>query len=174
MFRRYPFPLITPIAIFFGLALSMADSTALFANPVSWAIAPTSMNSLAHPTPHLKQSIKLNPLAVRRLLDTRQCQRCDLVQANLSFNNLRGVDLRDADLYQADLKLVDLRDALLSGANLVEADLRGADLTGAEITGTDFTNAKLCGAIFPDGTKRTDGCPPPERVIRLDRPKPTP
>ena len=100
-----------------------------------------------------------NPMHVRRLLTTRECPNCDLLEANLGPVNLRGANLSGADLYRANLRFADLRDAKLIGANLYKADLRGADLSGANIYGADLTEANLCGAIMPEGNKSIQGCP---------------
>lgn len=59
-----------------------------------------------------------------------------LIDADLSYANLRGAylsgeDLRDADLRGADLSDADLSGAYLSDADLSDADLRYADLRGA-------------------------------------------
>jgi uncharacterized protein YjbI with pentapeptide repeats len=112
-----------------------------------------------------------NPAHVNRLITTRQCPYCDLYRANLSLANLRGANLLGADMYSVDLKLTDLREANLAAANLYAADLRGANLTGAILDGADLGEAKLCGAIMPDGIKSKEGCPPEKKpsqeVIRF-------
>ncbi|AFY68555.1 pentapeptide repeat protein [Thalassoporum mexicanum PCC 7367] len=114
-----------------------------------------------------------NPAHVNRLIMTRQCPYCDLYRANLSLANLRGANLLGADMYSVDLKLSDLREANLAAANLYAADLRGADLTGAILAGADLGEAKLCGAIMPDGIKSKEGCPPEKKpnqeTIRFER-----
>ncbi len=101
---------------------------------------------------------------VRQVLQTKECQGCDLSRAKLSFANLRGAILRNANLFSADLKLADLREANLIGAILDQADLRGADLTGADLTGAYMEEANLCGAIMPDGQKSSEGCPKTPRI----------
>ena len=60
---------------------------------------------------------------LKRLLETKQCPKCDLSYA----------DLRGANLSYADLR----------GANLSHADLRGANLTGANLRGANLQGAKL-------------------------------
>lgn len=99
-----------------------------------------------------------NPMHVRQLLETKQCERCDLFEAKLNFANLRGANLRDAELYRADLKMTDLQEANLSGANLYKADLRGANLTNANLNGADLKEVNFCGATMPDGSKSQEGC----------------
>ena len=60
------------------------------------------------PTP--SQATSPAPSIVKRLLETKQCERCDL----------EGVNLAGADLRKAKLS-----DALLQGANLQGANLKG-------------------------------------------------
>jgi hypothetical protein len=55
-----------------------------------------------------------NPIQLKRLLETKECQGCDLSKANLKSTHLIGADLRNANL---------------KGANLEGANLEGADLT---------------------------------------------
>ena len=99
-----------------------------------------------------------DPNQVRQVLQTRECQGCDLSRTKLSFANLRGANLRNANLFSADLKLADLREANLIGAILDKADLRGADLTGADLTSAYISETNFCGAIMPDGQKSSEGC----------------
>ena len=100
-----------------------------------------------------------DPNQVRQVLQTRECQGCDLSRTKLSFADLRNANLRNANLFSADLKLTDLRDANLIGAILDKADLRGADLTGADLTSAYMSETNFCGAIMPDGQKSSEGCP---------------
>ena len=109
------------------------------------------------------ESALADPNQLRQVLQTRECQGCDLSRTKLSFANLRGADLRNANLFSADLKLADLREANLIGAILDRADLRGADLTGADLTSAYISETNFCGAIMPDGKKSTEGCPQPTK-----------
>ena len=59
--------------------------------------------------------------AIRQLLETNACVRCDLSNANLSETDLRDANLEGANLTGANL----------SGANLAQAYLVGATLNGA-------------------------------------------
>ena len=70
-------------------------------------------------------------LDLQKLLTTRICNDCNLIQANLDSKNLNDVSLLGANL----------REANLVGANLRGAELIGADLTGADLTGVDLTGA---------------------------------
>jgi uncharacterized protein YjbI with pentapeptide repeats len=60
------------------------------------------------------------PAAIQKLLQTKECVKCDLKEANLSKAYLRG-----ANLQGADLRGVNLEDANLEGANLKGANLGG-------------------------------------------------
>jgi uncharacterized protein YjbI with pentapeptide repeats len=112
-----------------------------------------------------------NLVHLQQLMNTRECQGCDLFNAGLVNSNLNGVNLAGADLRNANLNRANLRGANLQGANLrgavlsyadlTNADLRGADLTGvdlreafltdANMTGTILTGAFLVGAVnLPD------------------------
>jgi CHAT domain-containing protein/uncharacterized protein YjbI with pentapeptide repeats len=81
-----------------------------------------------------------NPEHLRRLIQSGECQDCDLSNADLSGQNLEGNDLTGAHL----------RGANLSGANLRQATLQRADLTGANLTGARLQQAILWRSILRD------------------------
>jgi uncharacterized protein YjbI with pentapeptide repeats len=114
---------------------------------------------------------------------------CSLVNADLSGAKLRGValgganplegaglvnaDLSYADVRDANLSYVVLRDANLSSTHLSDTDLSHADLSGADLRGADLRGANLSdvngktaeeledarsleGATMPDGQKYED------------------
>jgi uncharacterized protein YjbI with pentapeptide repeats len=96
-------------------------------------------------------------------LNVTNLSRANLRQVNLKDAELSSADLTTADLTEADLRQASLNSAKLRGADLISADLRatnlhsadlcGANLTGAKIGGANFfENAKLTGAIMPDGS----------------------
>ena len=108
---------------------------------------------------------------VARLLDTKECERCnlrnaDLIDAildfselsnsNLSNANLLRADLHQADFYHADLSNANLSNANMKEANLGKADLAGADLSDAVVTGAYFFAADLMNATWTDGVKCLD------------------
>lgn len=76
----------------------------------------------------------------------------NLSGANLEGANLRSTDLSLAQLSGANLTAVDFNGANLEGANLTHANLSGANLKGAYL-GEGDKQAKLAGAIMPDGTQ---------------------
>jgi uncharacterized protein YjbI with pentapeptide repeats len=113
-------------------------------------------------------SLAANPAHVRQLLQTGECEGCDLTRANLRNANLRsaklnGANLTGANLSGANLSKADLDDAILRGANLAGANLDDADFTeanlqGANLTGTlNLREARFCNAIMPDGRRREMG-----------------
>ena len=89
--------------------------------------------------------------ALIRLLQTKSCPWCNLVDADLMH-----ADLRDATLTSAELQRANLSQARLDGADLGNSDLsftslrgaslRGADLRGSNLYGTDLRHADLTGA----------------------------
>jgi uncharacterized protein YjbI with pentapeptide repeats len=92
-----------------------------------------------------------NPEHLSRLLSTKVCQKCNLIDAGLVLGELSGADLSQANLIGANLSQARLTGANLRGANLTGASLNGADLTGADLTGailnsTDLRDAFLGGA----------------------------
>lgn len=91
--------------------------------------------------------------AVDRLLETKECIRCDLRNADLRDRDLRRAKLTGAYLVGAKLGGADLAEADLSGAHMADADLAGAslertDLTGADLSRVNFTLAHLHRALL--------------------------
>ncbi|MBE9181499.1 pentapeptide repeat-containing protein [Oculatella sp. LEGE 06141] len=89
----------------------------------------------------------------QQLMNSRECQRCDLREVGLVYANLSGANLQEADLSLGNLAQIDLRNANLRGANLAgavlfSADLRGADLTGADLRGADLRGAQMGGVVL--------------------------
>ncbi|MDJ0744626.1 MAG: pentapeptide repeat-containing protein [Xenococcaceae cyanobacterium MO_167.B27] len=85
---------------------------------------------------------------LNQLLNTKNCNNCDLssaglIHANLAGARLSGANLVNANLSQANLAGADLTGANLTGASLYGANLTGANLTGANLTGTDLRNTYL-------------------------------
>ena len=84
-----------------------------------------------------------DPDDLQKLLDTNECRKCGLVDADLNDANLSNADLSGAYLWRANLWL----------ANLSNADLSGANLYGAKLNG-----AILCNTTMPDGSVIYSGC----------------
>ena len=73
--------------------------------------------------------------------------RIDLVEANLSGAELRGVlSARGADLHKADLNQAKLRGANLALANLSLANFSLAELNAADLSATNLYGTNLSGA----------------------------
>ena len=80
-----------------------------------------------------------------RLLESRQCPRCKLQDADLVH-----ADLRDSNLTQAQLQRANLSGAQLDGANMQGADLSFTSLMGASLRGANLRGAVLTGADLRD------------------------
>ncbi|BAQ60849.1 pentapeptide repeat family protein [Geminocystis sp. NIES-3708] len=94
-----------------------------------------------------------NVTHLTQLLNTKQCENCDLTQVglvmtNLTGANLRGANLMGANLSRANLTGADLSNANLSGASFHGANLSGANLSGAVLNNSDFRNAYVQGIIL--------------------------
>ena len=76
---------------------------------------------------------------VMKLMETKQCPKCDFSWALLMNDDLSGVNLREANL---------------SGANLTEANLEDV----LHFYSVDTTGATFCRTIMPDGSTNNSGC----------------
>ena len=85
-------------------------------------------------------------------LDNINLTGADMRDIDLSYANLRGADMHVAYLLNADLSFTDLRNVNLRGSNLSGASLRGADLRGADLRGADLRGADLTGANLRDAS----------------------
>lgn len=128
-----------------------------------------------------------NPAQLQQLLETQNCQGCDLRDANLEGVSLRGADLTNANLSGANLRNADLRYANFRGANLAEAvaiaaDLQAANFTNANLRELDIRGANLKDAVLTGantcGWRRQDadltGVNLAEAGCRQPTPTPTP
>ena len=86
------------------------------------------------------------------LRELRQCQRCNLREANLAEAYLQQANLSRADLRGANLNGADLRGAFLQAADLRGADLRNANLAGANLQNANLEGAQLANAVVGDRT----------------------
>ncbi len=89
---------------------------------------------------------------LNRLLDSRECQKCNLQGADLSNLDLSMVNLTEANLQGANLSGTLLKDATLKGANLQRADLTDASLFQATLSKADLSQAKFRGIDFTYGS----------------------
>jgi uncharacterized protein YjbI with pentapeptide repeats len=67
-----------------------------------------------------------------KLKNTKKCQNCDLIGADLSHTKLTGANLSGANL---------------TGAKLYDTNLLGANLQGASLQGAEISNIDLSGPI---------------------------
>ena len=111
----------------------------------------TNIDGVDSPTADLNFDVRtifaqLSP-TVSQLLNTGQCQGCDLQGANLSGLNLSNADLSGANLNNGNLSGSDLSDANLSGSKLNNADFSGATLNNADFNGASASLGKF---VFAD------------------------
>ena len=117
---------------------------------------------------------------LKQLLETNECEKCDLSgadlkgrnlfranlfranledanleDAKLEFANLKYTNLKNANLKYANLENANLFHATLSYADLSRANLKYTDLSGASSEGLNLSGANLMGATtnrsFEDG-----------------------
>ena len=103
---------------------------------------------------------------LKKLLAMNSCVSCDLSNAKLNWEYLKGANLKGANLKGANLYNTTLDDADLSGADLRYADLRKAslirtNLTDANLSGVSlgeawFQSAILCRTTVPWGVENRD------------------
>ena len=113
-------------------------------------------------------SYAFNQADLDKLLAIKQCEWCDLRNADLSGAQLSGAQLSNANLSGAVLSGANLSNANLSGAylrnaylrraNLSHANLHKASLNKANLLDADLSDANLSGAslsdtIWKNGTK---------------------
>lgn len=109
----------------------------------------TLLTSIIFPFPVSAENVA----HLTQLLNTKQCENCDLTQAGLVMTNLAGANLQGANLMGANLSRANLMGANLSNANLSGASFHGANLSGANLSGailnnSDFRNAYVQGVIL--------------------------
>lgn len=85
---------------------------------------------------------------VTRAQNGKDCQSCNLFQADMAYRDVPGVNLSGSRLRQANLSLTTLNNADLSKANLSIANLFGARLTSANLTKANLERATLVGAYL--------------------------
>ena len=90
--------------------------------------------------PILTQAIDAAP-NIEQIIETKECEYCDLSNADLSDVDLKGANLVGANLQGANLQEANLEGAYLLGANLQGADLTDADLKEANLTFADLSES---------------------------------
>lgn len=81
------------------------------------------------------------PFKLWRLLLTKHCEGCRLVDVELRHVNLAGANLKNADLRWAKFESVDLSHADLSGANQRQAKFDGVVTYETNFCGATMMNA---------------------------------
>ena len=114
---------------------------------------------------------------LKQLLETNECEKCDLsgadlkgknlFRANLFKANLKDANLEDAKLEGANLKYANLKYANLERANLFyatlsyadlsRANLKYTDLSGANSEGVNLSGANLSDAVFSESFSNAKG-----------------
>jgi len=89
-------------------------------------------------------------IGVIKLLESNECQGCDLKGANLEGANLEGANLRNAYLVNANLDKANLEQASLNRAKLKNSTLRNANLKQSKLRSVNLNGADLEGAILYD------------------------
>jgi uncharacterized protein YjbI with pentapeptide repeats len=101
------------------------------------------------------QAAAFEQVDLTRLLDSGNCDHCDLSDSDLRGRRFAGASLAGSNLSGADLSGCNLRYANLIGVDLTQAKLSGADLSGARLQGArlygvDLSETRLAGADMRD------------------------
>ena len=110
-----------------------------FTAKILYGTAPIGSSGLQVTNPTLIIDGSYSEEDLQKLLNTGQCENCDLQEADLQGKDLNGADIKWANLSYADL----------TGTNLKGADMTGANLTGATIDKADMVGATLLNVIGP-------------------------
>jgi uncharacterized protein YjbI with pentapeptide repeats len=97
-------------------------------------------------------ALALNENHFKQLLETRQCNGCNLIGANLNDLDLSGVQLIDTNLNAANLANTNLQGANLTRSSLVAANLSNANLRQTNLSETAFVYANLAQANMQGST----------------------
>ena len=122
-----------------SMSLVTALSTSVIISRQQRRVIPPQNIAAPPPTPE-EQSLAWKVLA------TKECQQCNLRQAELPGGDLAKASLQGANLMGANLKGAIFNGAMLQGAILDYAKLQGARLTGARLEGASLVGANLKGA----------------------------
>ena len=85
------------------------------------------------------------------------------IRANLSNQDLSGLDMYCAIMIYADMRCADM-----TGANMISAIMTGANISGANMSGADMSGANMTGAIM-SGADMTGAKNIPQHVIDMTR-----
>lgn len=84
--------------------------------------------------------------AIARVQDGGSCPGCNLFQADLSYQDLPGLDLAGSRLRQANLSLSTMNQTDFSAADLSVSNAFGGRFSGASFAGADLTRSVFVGA----------------------------
>ena len=84
----------------------------------------------------------------------KSCEKCNLFQADFSFNQITGASFAGARLRQSNMTLAIFDRVNFSGTNLSIANMYGGRFTGTNFKKADLTDAILVGGSF-EGTNFT-------------------
>ncbi|MEL7077272.1 MAG: pentapeptide repeat-containing protein [Cyanobacteria bacterium J06582_2] len=85
---------------------------------------------------------------LEQLIETGECEYCDLSNADLSEVEIEEANLVGANLTGANLTSAAMESAYLVGANLTGADLTDTNLSGANLTFANLTEATAVNTDF--------------------------
>lgn len=84
-----------------------------------------------------------NPSQIARAAHGASCPGCNLFQADLTYQEVRGLNFGGARLRQADLSF-----GVFSHVNFSRGDLRDLNGAGAVFTGSSFAGSNLANSSF--------------------------
>jgi hypothetical protein len=89
---------------------------------------------------------------LKQLIETKQCNGCDLGGADLANLDLSGAQLMSANLNAAHLANTNLRGANLTKASIVEANLANTNLRQTNLSETTFVHSNLAQVAMQGAT----------------------
>jgi serine/threonine protein kinase len=107
----------------------------------SWNQAAAPSSPAPQPTQIQQPPENSKELLKKKLLETRECQKCDLSGMDFYKANLAGANLIGSNLTNTKFVGANLAGADLSDANLKEVSFLGANLVGARLDYADLRNA---------------------------------
>jgi uncharacterized protein YjbI with pentapeptide repeats len=93
-----------------------------------------------------------NEAQLQQLQETKQCNGCDLSEANLADLDLEGAQLIGANLNAANLVNTNLRGANLTRASIMEANLTHTNLRQTNLSETTFVYSNLAQVTMQGAT----------------------
>jgi uncharacterized protein YjbI with pentapeptide repeats len=88
----------------------------------------------------------LSKRKLRRQIINKKANLNSLLEADLSYMNLSGIDIRGAKMCASNLKKTVFKNTVLQGAVINSTNLSGANLSGANLSFVNFSGSDLRGA----------------------------